>query len=287
MTALSARATDPLLPRAPDGLAGGLALALVAHAALLVALTHGVQWNREQPVVVVAELWSAVPQSAPAPPPEPAPAPAPAPAPTPVPAPTPAPAPAPAPREADIAVERERQKARETQQREAQQRVAEAEAERKKRAAERASAAAAAAAAATAAAEQAEAKAAEERIARQREENLKRMLGQIETQPGATGRGGSASSEAAPSAGYVAKLVSAIRENIKTPGGLPPGNPMAEVEVRAAPGGTIVSRRIVKSSGVPAWDDAVLRAIDRTARLPRDENGRVPAVLIVEFRPQG
>ena len=34
------------------------------------------------------------------------------------------------------------------------------------------------------------------------------------------------------------------------------------------------------------WDDAVLRAIDRTGSLPRDVDGRVPPTLIMAFRPQ-
>ena len=64
------------------------------------------------------------------------------------------------------------------------------------------------------------------------------------------------------------------------------GNPTAEVEVRTLPDGTVASRRIVKSSGVPSWDEAVLKALDRTARLPRDENGRVPATLTIAFSPK-
>ncbi|MDO9612682.1 MAG: TonB C-terminal domain-containing protein, partial [Serpentinimonas sp.] len=39
-------------------------------------------------------------------------------------------------------------------------------------------------------------------------------------------------------------------------------------------------------SGHAGWDAAVLRAIERTGRLPRDIDGRVPGVLILGFRPQ-
>ena len=63
------------------------------------------------------------------------------------------------------------------------------------------------------------------------------------------------------------------------------GNPSAEVEVRAAAGGSIISKRLVKSSGNKDWDEAVLRAIDRTNTLPSD-NGRVPPALILVFRPK-
>ena len=52
------------------------------------------------------------------------------------------------------------------------------------------------------------------------------------------------------------------------------------------PDGSIVGKKLVKSSGNPAWDEAVLRAIDRTNSLPRDENGKVPPTLLLEFRPQ-
>jgi colicin import membrane protein len=58
------------------------------------------------------------------------------------------------------------------------------------------------------------------------------------------------------------------------------------VEVRSQPDGTISSRRLVKSSGNAAWDEAVLRAIDRTGSLPRDTDGRVPSPMIVVLRPQ-
>ncbi len=64
------------------------------------------------------------------------------------------------------------------------------------------------------------------------------------------------------------------------------GNPTAEIEVRTSPDGTIVSRKLIKSSGVKAWDDAVLKAIDKTDALPRDTDGRVPSTLIITFRPK-
>ena len=54
--------------------------------------------------------------------------------------------------------------------------------------------------------------------------------------------------------------------------------------VRAAPDGTIVGRKLIKSSGNKAWDEAVLKAIDKTAVLPRDIDGTVPPVLEINFR---
>ena len=64
------------------------------------------------------------------------------------------------------------------------------------------------------------------------------------------------------------------------------GNPIADVEVRTSPDGTIISRKLVKSSGNKAWDDAVLRAIDKTETLPRDVDGRVPPNITIGFRPR-
>ena len=64
------------------------------------------------------------------------------------------------------------------------------------------------------------------------------------------------------------------------------GNPLATVEVRLAPDGTIVGRKLVKSSGSPTWDETVLRAIDKTEVLPRDIDGRVPSSMSIDFRPQ-
>jgi colicin import membrane protein len=55
--------------------------------------------------------------------------------------------------------------------------------------------------------------------------------------------------------------------------------------VRVAPDGTIQSRKILLSSGNKAWDEAVLRAIDKTEILPKDTDGRVPPVIVLGFRP--
>ena len=135
----------------------------------------------------------------------------------------------------------------------------------------------------------AEAKADDERLAKQRAENLRRMMGQATGPTGATtgtGGTGSAAQSGAPSASYVGRLIALIKPNIVFTGQVE-GNPSAEVEVRAAAGGSIISKRLVKSSGNKEWDEAVLRAIDRTAALPRDNDGSVPPALTLVFRPGG
>ena len=298
-----ALAHDALLPRPPGGLAPGAALALLVHGLLIAALTAGVDWRSSPTEAVSAELWAAVPQSA-------APRAAEAPTPTPVapvakvePPPAPLPVPAqpakpaikaePAAPDAQIAIERARREATEREraakeradklkaerelardQERERERVRTAEAERQKQAD----------ATKKRDAEQRARQAEEKRLADQRAENLRRMLGQA----GATGSPtatGNAARDAGPSASYVGRLVASIKPNIVF-NELVPGNPAAEVEVRAASSGTIISRRLIKSSGNKEWDEAVLRAVDRTGTLPRDTDGRVPPSIVISFRPQ-
>lgn len=257
--------------------------------------------------------------------PEPEPAPDPVPEPTPEPAPLPAPPPAPAPappkpappeqddaREAEIALQK--RQAREKAEKAEMQRKAALEKERlDKQKAEKARAEKEKAEKEKAARErkaredkaredkarqeqakrqaeaekkkkeEAQAKADAQRAEALRQENLRRMQG-LANATGGENATGTAERSAAPSASYAGRLVARIRPNISFPGEVA-GNPRAEVEVRTAPDGTILSRRIVTSSGNRAWDDAVLRAIDKTEVLPRDTDGRVPPVIVLGFRP--
>jgi TonB family protein len=56
------------------------------------------------------------------------------------------------------------------------------------------------------------------------------------------------------------------------------------VEIRTSPDGTIISRKVVASSGFRRLDNAVLQAIDRTDVLPRDQDGRVPPTINISFK---
>ena len=126
--------------------------------------------------------------------------------------------------------------------------------------------------------------------ARQREANLERLRGQLgaagpaeatgtSPAPAAAGR---AAQSAAPSAGYEDRIRAYIRPNIVYTG-RSGGSVVAEVEVRVAPNGEVTGSRLLKSSGVADWDQAVLRAVERTARLPTDTDGRVPPVMVLSF----
>jgi len=265
---------------------GPVGLALLVHALLLLALTWGVSWQRDRLVVAEAELWSALPQAA-APravEPEPPPAPPTPPEPSPPVRPAP-PVPAPAANDAQIALQQKRQQERERQARLQEEKAAAEKAARDKAAAEKAARAKAAQEqAAREKAAQAQAARQQAQLEAERQKNLERMLGQA----GATGgpaATGSAERASGPSASYAGVLVARIRPNIVFTE-LLSGNPVATVEVRALPDGTVLGSKLLKSSGVAAWDTAVLRAIERTGRLPRDENGRVPSTLILDFRPR-
>ena len=274
---MNARALDPLRPRRPGGMGRGAMFALVVHAGLILALALGVSWRSSEPAGVSAELWAAVPEvAAPAPvapvtPPQPV-----------VPKPEPKvepPPPKPEVNEAEIAlekakVEKARREREEREEREAKEKV---EAVRKQRELvekqEREKAEKLAKAE----------KAAAEREAKQREENLKRIQG-LAGATGAPQSTGTAQRDAGPSANYAGRIVARVRPNIVLTESVP-ATLRAEVEVRSAPDGTILSRRLVKSSGNATWDDAVLRAIDRTETLPKDDNGRVPSAIVIGFTP--
>lgn len=333
---------DQFSPPSPPGRLRAVALAVVVHAALIAALTMGVNWTTttDQPAVE-AELWSAVPQQAApalvAPPPPPAP-PTPAEPPPPpaavVPPPPPPPPRAqgkPDTREADIAIEREKkrleqekreraeQQEREKRERERREKLeaekkerlqkekerekerelkekqeAQKRAEQKKQAEEKRRAEEAEAKRkATADAEakrkaEADAKrradAEAKELAALRDANMRRMQGLA----GATGGENATGKDkvsSGPSGSYGGKVAAKVKPNIVYPDAIS-GNPRAVVEVRAAPDGTIVGKKLIQSSGNKAWDDAVLRALDKTETLPRDVDGRVPSSLEIGFRPQ-
>ena len=97
---------------------------------------------------------------------------------------------------------------------------------------------------------------------------------------------GEAERSSGPSSSYAGRIQAKVRPNIVFTDDVA-GNPKAEVEVRMAPDGTIISKKVVKGSGVRSWDDAVLRALDKTEVLPRDIDGRVHSPLIIEFKLRG
>jgi len=280
-----------LAPRAEPGVLRAFGLALLVHLLLLTALTWGVNWkSKDQSLSFEAELWSALPQEA-APPLEAPPPPPPEPVAPPAPAPAPAPPPkAEAVPDADIAIEREKKRLAEDKKKaqaladktEKAKKIEEA----KKLAEDKAKAAKQAKLEAKKQAVQKEQLAKKEAVlaAVQRKENLERQNALL----GATGgaqAAGAALKASGPSATYGSKVRAKVKPNIIFTEDIA-GNPVAEVEVRTTLDGTIISQRLVKTSGNKAWDEAVIKAIIRTETMPRDTDGRVPTPMIIEFRPK-
>jgi colicin import membrane protein len=117
-----------------------------------------------------------------------------------------------------------------------------------------------------------------------RQENMKRIAGMA----GATGdenATGTAQRSAGPSDSYSGRIRGRIKPNITFTEDIASNAP-AEVEVRCAPDGTIVGKKLIKSSGNAAWDNAVLKAIDKTEILPRDIDGRIHSPMVISFRPK-
>lgn len=304
MNALATSRPNLFMPRPPGGMGRGLVLALLVHGLLVAGLAIGVNWRTSSPTPLQAELWAAVPQvaapRAAAPDPRPAPPPEP-PRETPRPkAPPPPPRPEPVTRaqpDPQIAIEQARKEKQQRLEEEREQerlkkeaarklelakaeqaekqRKAEAEAEKKRQEQERREK--------ERLAEKEKADAA--KLAEARASAVKRMLEQAGGTTGEAGSTGTAAQSAGPSAGYTGRVVARIKPNIVFVDDLAT-NPEAEVLVRLAPDGRIISQKLVRSSGIKEWDQAVQRAIDRTEVLPRDTDGRVPPSMVISFRPR-
>ena len=269
-------------PPRDAGAVSSFGLALLVHAALIAALTWGVNWKRsDRSVAFEAELWSNTPQEAApklveaAPPPPPPPEPAPK-----------VQEVKPPDSKVDMALEQEKKRKLQAQKAQQAQQVQQARAEKELKLKQ----------------EQAKRKAAEEAqrleakkqllqnqanaaaLEAQRKQNIARALGLADASGGETAKG-TAQKSAGPSASYGGMVRARVKPNIVFTDDIA-GNPSAEVEVRTALDGTIMSQRLVKTSGNKAWDDAVVKAIIRTEKMPRDTDGRVPTPMILEFRPK-
>lgn len=269
MSATLPSAPAVLRPKPPRGMRRGLMLAIAVHVLLIAALAFSVRWHSSEPAGVEAELWAAVPQFAAPRAVEPEPEPV---KPQPRPEPKPAPKPEPVAEKPDAQIAVERAKREEAKRQELQREAEAREKQREKAEEERKQKEA-----------QEKAKKEQQRLEAQREAQMQRILGQA----GATGDSratGTAARTSGPSAGYAGRIKARIKPNIIF-GDSVAGNPEAVVQVRVAPDGTITSRKLMRSSGIAAYDDAVLRAIDKTEILPRDTDGTVPPVMELAFRP--
>lgn len=293
-----------LAPQPDPGALRSFGLALLVHALLIGALTWGINWKHSDPdLSFEAELWSSVPQEAAPKLVEPPPAPPPPPPPPPEPVVKAVPPPPPAP-DVDIALEREKNRKLELKKKEAELAKAKAEEDKikallakkekelkaKEELAKRKAEEAKKLEAKKAEDKKTDAKDAEKKkladaaAEKLRQDNIKRAMGLAGATGGADAKG-TALKASGPSASYGGKVRAKVKPNIVFTDDIA-GNPTAEVEVRTGPDGTILSQRLIKSSGNKSWDDAVIKAIIRTETMPKDVDGRVPTPMILEFRPK-
>ncbi|MDO8299115.1 energy transducer TonB [Lacisediminimonas sp.] len=288
------------IPKEP-GRWRALLLAALVHLMLLGFLWFGVSWQNETPLAVEAEVWNTqVKEAAPAAPPAPEPVevkpkPEPVevkPAPKPIEPPAAVKPPAPKP---DIALQQEKKRKEEAKKRADQERQDKL-AEQKKLAEQRKREQLAAETAkkrkqeeeqqkqAAAKKKQKEREEAEARAADARhQENVKRLQAQ------AGGAGTATKSQGPRSAdpSYVQQVGAKIKSNtvFNVPSGLA-GNPPVEYDVQLLPDGSLRGMRKTRSSGVPGFDEAVARAIERSQPFPRDSTGAVPGGFTLAHRPK-
>jgi colicin import membrane protein len=277
-----------------------IALAVAVHVGLLAFLFIGISWQNNEPVAVEAEVWDMKTQAA-APPPPPPPE---------VVEPTPPPPPAPkvveqpveepvAPKPPDIALEKRKEEKRKLleekrleEQRQAKElktkqladkkakELADKKLEEKKleeKKLEEKKLADKLKADKLAKAKQAADE--QKKLDKLRDEEMKRITG-------GAGAAGEAAKSTAPriDTGYLASIVSKIKSTTSYPGSTDvPGNPKAVFKVEELPTGEIISVKLIKSSGISAFDDAVEKGIIKASPLPKKKNGTVERTLEIAF----
>ena len=305
-------ATSHYLIPAEPGRGRALALAVLVHFLLLIFLWFGVSWQSDTPTEVEAEIWSPVAREAAPPPPPPIAEPVQEP-PKPVAVVTPPTPPAPVVQpepaqqklaEPDIALEKEKKRKQEKDDAERlkKEKLAEkkaleeelknekkkqAELEKTKRAEDKKQKEEAAAEEKKKLAEEQQRKqeeaAASEQRARKRREEIQRL-----NQMAGDGGAGDAEKSQGPRGdnSYARKVAGLIKSHTILPQNDIAGNPAVEFLIELQPDGGLRSDpKMTKSSGIAAFDQAVKRAIEKSAPFPPDPStGKVPANINITHR---
>ncbi|ODU37017.1 MAG: protein TolA [Thiobacillus sp. SCN 63-374] len=272
-------ADAPFVSRPAPRLAAGM-LALGVHAVFVLLLVFGVSWQTQHPAPVMVDLWETLPKVVPpvaAKPPEPSP-PLPVKTPEPVKA-APAPKPVvdepPLPKAPDIALEKKKAAAERLQKLkaiQAEEEQARAEAARK-------------------AHEKQLAEQKKRELLRQMEEDLMQRTADEAAasealamkQAAARAAAGKRQTELARVVGQHRDQISAkVRGNTRLPDNLQ-GNPEVRCAVRLLPTGEVQSVRVTQSSGNAAYDEAVVRAIEKSSPLPLPADRDARAAFVPEL----
>ncbi len=240
---------SPILP--PANRAGkriSIALAIAVHLLLAGFLFYGVRWQTKATDVVEVELVRAIAEPEPAAPPVAVP-----PTPTPPPAPEPKAEPAPPPPKPDIAI-KEKEKPKPPPKVTAPPPRVDPFQEQLKRESE-------------------------QLTQRKQADTAARELSQLKASQLSAARNKAI-------ADYLGRIRGKIRGNIVLPPDIK-GNPEAIFEVTQLPSGEVINVKLKKSSGHPALDAAVERAILKSSPLPKPEQGDVfDRLLNIPYRPR-
>jgi colicin import membrane protein len=265
-------ADAPFVSRpAPTFLAGALALGV--HVVFVLLLVFGLSWQTQHPEPVMVDVWESLPPVAPPvavkphrPQPEPV---------KPAPAPAPATHDEPSPRQPDIALEKRKAEAEHLKKLQAIQ-----AAEDKARAE-----------AARAAREKLQAEQKKRELLRRMEEEdlVQRVASEAAANDARQAKlaearaAGKRQSEVASMVGQYRDLISAkVRGNTRLPDNLA-GNPEVRCLVKLLPTGEVQSVRVTKTSGNAAYDEAVVRAIEKSSPLPLPTDRDARAAFVPEL----
>ncbi|SIT70854.1 MULTISPECIES: cell envelope integrity protein TolA [Burkholderiaceae] len=138
-------------------------------------------------------------------------------------------------------------------------------------------------------AKQAAEQAARQKLNQARRARLAQLQGLAGDAPGGNGLAksgtGTGSGGTATSAGYADKVQRRVRPNVIWSG--PTEGLDTLIAVRCAPDGALLDARIARSSGNAQWDNAALRAVQRSDPMPLDTHGKAPASFNIRMRPAG
>lgn len=240
-----------------------LTFTILVHVGLVAALFLGVQWKRSQPEVMEVELWSAQPTPAQVAPPPPPPVPEVKPEPKPIPKVEPKPEP---PKKPDIAIKEEKKppkpEPKKPEPPEPKKPDPKPEVKPPPKAPDFS-------------------------------EMLKRETSDLKprtnTQQIANAAAAEAEQRAASNkrglADYASKIRGKVRGNIVLPPSIQ-GNPEAVFEVNQLPSGEVLDVRLKRSSGNPALDSAIERAIRKSSPLPKpDDPSLFQRTLEIKYKP--
>lgn len=251
----------PPAERKEPGRKWALALAVLVHLIFAAVLVFGVDWQTKEAAPVMAELWNSLPAPEPKPvsKPEPEPEPVPRPEPKPQPKPVPKPEPKleqPKPVKADIELKDKEKKRKE-------EALKKAEAEKKLK----------------------------ERVLKEQHAMLEAEQEALNKQRVAAEAARQQVAAQTAAQRLMNDAISRISSHIRRFIIMPPdvvGNPQAEFEVSLIPTGEVLNVKLSRSSGNPAYDNAVERAIRKASPLPLPNDpslvGRFRE-LKLKFRP--